>query len=450
MKKLLIVFIGLLIFAGCKKSEYTAAFDDVPEARIRKEVTELGTALSTAPDGWIGNLSTQAGGGYSFYMTFDAATENVKMYADLNDNTATNLGTSTYRILANVGAELIFDTYNYISMLQDPNPSTFGGVRATGFKSDVEFLLDHKTADSAVFIGKKYRQKFKLVKATPQQKAAYTSGNVYSTFINSMKGFFSKNVKTSITLADGTPVEIIVDNSNAIPFGKTIIANAQKGGTTLSATAKYAFTIDQAPILNSGLTIAGVTFVKILVKAPNSFVIVDDKGTEYPIKRDEILVKSIIETRNPTFVIADVITFPGWGNDYINRTITASTAVGQYSNGGVKIRLGEMWLQNFNSTAKTFILKIFTPRIDGVAVGYTINLNYKYDFVNDNTIKFTYVSANATFDANLHDINMLSLLGQRIDADNFKLDYFTDTATGNTYVRFSSIQNPNFVFTASY
>lgn len=448
MKRYLFFIAILSVMMGCKKTSYVPVFDKSPQERAADQINLVSTTLTGAPNGWIATLPTQAGGGYGFYITFDNQ-QNVTMYGDMTSTSAGTVGKSNYRVKQDIGTDLVFDTYNYISMLDDPN-GTLGGTSKVGYSSDIEFIFDRISGDSIIFTGKKYRQPFKLVKATAAQQAAYTTGSTYPALIASMKGFFSKNVNTYITLADGTRVDLALDHSNTIPSGKSIKANAQQAGVTMAASAKYAVTIDQLPILNNGLTIAGITFVKILMKAPNSFVIVDSKGTEYPIQRVEVLVKTIIETKNPVFTIADATTFPGWSSDFSARRAIANTSTSRWSNGG-SLRLERITLQNFNITAKTLLIKVYTARIsDGVVPGYTFDMNYTFNFVDDNTIKFNWVAGVDANGTNFHNTDMPALLGQRLDVDNFKMDYFTDTATGNIYARFTSIQHPDFVFTVTF
>lgn len=449
MKRYLFFIAILSVMMACKKTSYVPVFDKTPQERAADQINLVSTTLTGAPNGWIATLPTQAGGGYGFYFAFDKE-QNVTMYGDLTITSAGTVGKSNYRVKQDIGTELVFDTYNYISILDDPN-GTLGGTPKVGYSSDIEFVFDRISGDSIIFTGKKYRQPFKLVKATAAQQAAYTTGSTYPALIASMKGFFSKNANTFITLSDGTRVDLVLDHSNTIQSGKRIKVNAQKAGVTMSASAKYAVTIDQLPILNSELTIDGITFVKILMKAPNSFVIVDSKGVEYPIQRVEVLVKTVIETKNPLFTIADATTFPGWSSDFSTRRAIANTSTGRWTNAGSTLRLEKVTLQNFNITAKTFLIKVYTAKTsDGTVPSYTFDMNYTFSFIDDNTIKFNWVAGVDANGTNYHNTDMPALLGQRLDVDNFKMDYFTDTVTGNIYGRFTSVQHPDFVFTVSF
>lgn len=278
----------LLAFASCKKSSFESVFDERPEVRMQKSIAEVNTILTTAPNGWIATLPTQAGGGYAFYIAFDAATQSVKMYGDMTDPSSTIVGTSTFRVKANAGAELIFDTYNYISLLDDPNPSSFGGATGSGLKSDVEFIFDHSTADSIIFTGKKYRQPFKLVKATAAQKASYDSG-AYKTSIDRFKNFFATTKNPYIDVISGSATVkagMSVNVTNNLTIGKRISFTGvlADNKTVLSGNAKFAFKLDGVDILGAGLMFNGVNFVKLAWKDATTLAFYDSTGKEYIIK----------------------------------------------------------------------------------------------------------------------------------------------------------------------
>ncbi len=114
-----LTIIGLLF--GCKKTEYVAKFDEDPQVRIQKEIQEIKTSLTGSTNGWIGVMPTLTGGGYGFYITF-ANDESLMMQADLDTNKALTANQSRYRIKQDMGVNLLFDTYNYISLLNDPAP----------------------------------------------------------------------------------------------------------------------------------------------------------------------------------------------------------------------------------------------------------------------------------------------------------------------------------------
>jgi hypothetical protein len=294
MKKLFILFAAIVALSGCKKSDIEV-FDQKPEERLSASNAEVKTALLGSPNGWIATLPTFAGGGYGFYMSF-AADETVKMYSDLgtaNSPSTTVLNyitpmTSTYRIKAVLGTELIFDTFNYTSYLVDPTPAVFGGVASSGYKSDIEFVYLRSKADSIFFTGKKYGQPMVMVKATAAQKAAYEAGE-YKTAIDKFKAFFVTNRFPYIEIGSGASAlktGLTFDFSNVIATGKRIsLTGLLADGSVASATSKFGLTIDGAGI-PGGLVYQNINFVKIAWKDATTLAMYDSAGKEYIIKNN--------------------------------------------------------------------------------------------------------------------------------------------------------------------
>ncbi len=291
MKRILYLFMICLAMASCKKDSFVSDFDQKPEERMAESIASVTNTLTSAPNGWIATLPTNAGGAYGFYMAFDE-NQNVTMYADLNDNTAKTLGKSTFRVKSVLGTELIFDTYNYISMLADPNNSVFGGAGNTGFKSDVEFTYVRSTPDSIFFIGKAYRQTLAMVKATVAQKAAYTAEGL-KTSSDKLKSFFATTQNPYIEVGTGSSMVkagLSVNFTNVLASGKrtTLTGILADGKTVVSATNKIALTTDGISMTSGGLVFQGVTLVKVAWKDANTLAMYDTTGKEYIIKSSPI------------------------------------------------------------------------------------------------------------------------------------------------------------------
>lgn len=449
MKKLLFLYICLLSLAGCKKSDFESNFEQSPETRYQEELFKVNTALTGAGNGWVVNLATQAGGGYAFYMTFDGTKQEVKMYGDLNDNTATRIATSTYRVKADVGATLIFDTYNYINWLQDPNPAAFGGDRATGFKSDVEFTFDHSTADSLIMIGKKYKQKLSMVKATAAQKAIYEAGG-YKAAIDKLKGFFLFKFPYVELTVDGkiTKVALSVNTTNTVASGKRIyFLNVGDDGTANFTGQKYSITTDQINILNDGLVYKGVRFVKFALKDATTLVLFDAAGKEYAIKYDTAPIYPLYKFFGKLYnglSLANATTYPGWGADYVTRRATAANEMLVVNK--FKLILSEI-KYIFNFTTKTVVVSVSQPQQSNPTRELIANMTYSFTESDAGVFKFTYQTA----DGNGADIypNLAALLAQRLNVDDFTIDYFVHPITGEVLGQFKSVQNPTFTFSGS-
>lgn len=287
MKKIVYIFITFLIVSGCKKSSFVADFDQSPEERMSASIALVNTTLTSATNGWNATLSTSAGGGFGFYMSFDDQ-QNVSMYADLTDDASIKSINSTYRVKTGLGADLIFDTYNYISMLADPTSTVFGGTQPTGFKSDVEFTYVRSSADSIVFIGKQYRQLLKMVKATADQKAVYTAGG-YKTAINKVKNYFTAVKYPYIEVTSGASllkVGFSLNGTSTLGSGKraTLTGLLEDGVTPASGTGKFAFTLNGADFVGSPFVYQGITFVRLAWKDVSTLALYDVAGKEYVLK----------------------------------------------------------------------------------------------------------------------------------------------------------------------
>lgn len=443
MKRLLIFIALLSILVSCKKTSYVAKFDKTPQERAADQISLVSTTLTGATNGWIATLPTRAGGGYAFYLTFDNQ-QNVTMYGDLNDASATTFAKSYYRVKQDIGTDLVFDSYSYLAMLNDPNGAVLGGQDKIGYQSDVDFTYDHVTADSIIFIGKKYRQPFKLVKATAAQKALFDA-NGYKAAIDKFKAFFTETkypyiemVTAGVTIKVGVNVNL----TNNLSTGKraSFTGVLSDGKTIGVGNEKIALTLDGASILNAGLTYADVKFVKFSWKDATTLAVYDNTGKEYIIKSSANSVTPLhllIGTSYGTVTLPNATTYPGWGADYVARRATSTTAM---LNGGYALRLEQMAF-SFNNVTKKMTLRVNMPQNSTQYVG---TINYTYTKTDAGVYKFNYVDAdgNGALCVNF----MAPLLGQRLHVDTFTVDYLVNPTTGALMAQFTSIQNPTFSF----
>ncbi|MNI31112.1 hypothetical protein D3C73_849850 [compost metagenome] len=436
----------LSVMMSCKKTSYVAVFDKTPQERVADKINLVSTTLTGAPNGWIATLPTFAGGGYSFYFNFDNQ-QNVTMYADLNDQSATTVAKSNYRVKQDIGIELVFDTYNYISMLDDPNAAIFGGASKIGFSSDIEFTYDRSTADSIVFIGKKYRQPFKLVKATAQQKAAYESAGL-KTGIDKFKNFFLTNQFPYIEVTSGSAVlkvAISPNITNALTTGKRIdLTGVLADGTTvISKNQKFSLNLNGADVLNEGLVWQGITFVRLAWKDVTTLALYDTAGKEYIVKNNAQPILNI-----------NLL----WGTKYnalrgayktINPGTTAKGAaiLNYYYNNltpafvGFSFNYGHITL-SWNRVNQRFLFDgRCTQTGPSETAGWVTNITYNYTVNPDGSYKFTVLSpASGGYVA-----NVMTELDKFLKNNDVLFDYYSDN--GVVYGKMSSVQDPTIVMT---
>lgn len=171
----LYIFLTALCFAACKKEDDNV-FKQSPDERINKVLSTYSAALTSAEYGWKGLVYPSAISTvpFSFYFKFDTANR-VQMYADWDSSTLSVMQESSYRLKALQQPCLLFDTYNYIHILCDPDAGINGGYYGGGLLSDFEFILDSMSSDGDTIklTGRLHGSKAVLVKATSKEAQDY-------------------------------------------------------------------------------------------------------------------------------------------------------------------------------------------------------------------------------------------------------------------------------------
>lgn len=280
------------LFIACKKQGVESVFDKLPEERMAERNQELRSRLVENPQGWKAFLRTSANGGaYGFYMKFNSD-ETVTMYSDWNNNSAVTGKNSTYSIRYIMNTSLIFDTYNYLTIMQDPQRSVNGGTQPNGLQSDIEFEYLRSTTDTVILRGKKYKNFLYLLKATANEASAYNNGD-YLTTINQFKNYFLTHSNNYVSLNYGgatIKMGIVFDYNLKTVEVQGKLAEGKFG----SDKQGFAFSIDGGFFINS-LAFADKKFVAIKFKSTNSLVLIDDSGNEYPIVQNPVPLTELYE-----------------------------------------------------------------------------------------------------------------------------------------------------------
>ncbi len=246
---------GLLY--GCDNSE-ESVFEETADERINKAMATYQSVLEGAPDGWNALVYPETGGVYSFFIRFDNANR-VVMYSDFNDKIASAAKESSYRLKAMQTPALIFDTYSYLHILSDPDPSVNDGITGEGLRSDFEFSIysDSVTTDRIALVGRRYNSRMVLTRATAAQKTAYESGALAKNLnFHKITGLHSYFKRASI---NGTQYEIVYN-----PLQRTITFSWVNGsGNLVSFTSLYYYTADGlqlvSPLANGSQTISSLS-----------------------------------------------------------------------------------------------------------------------------------------------------------------------------------------------
>lgn len=444
MKKLMLIFASLLILVGCKKSSFEAKFDDSPDVRMGKAIAEVKNILSTAPNGWVATTPTGDGGGYGFFMTFDA-TENVTMFADMNDVTSANSIASYYRIKQDAGVDLVFDTYCYLTWLNDPTPSTFGGNLKTGFKSDVDFIYQRSTTDSIIFLGKRYRQQLTLVKATAAQKASYMAGEL-KTAIDKLKNYLTANKNPYIEIVSGSAtlkLGVTPNLTNTVATGKRLDLTGvlTDGNTVASSGQKIALNLNGADILNGGLVWQGITFVSIRWKDATTLAMYDRTGKEYIIKNSATPLVPLYQLWGSKYNGL----YSGYKTIYPGTSTSGAVILNYFHNGLVpptqpySFNYGDITFA-WNTGGKRLTVNGFSSQ-NGGSSGWTTVTVYNYTVDASGVFKFTSNSAASGG----YVAVPLSKLDTFLLQNRVTFDYYVDGA--NVYAKMTSVEDPSIVMT---
>jgi len=317
MKRFIYALVAaVMLFAACDRSNDVELIIGNPDERISDTLNYVKSTLVGAPYGWKAYLTTEHSGGYGFYMEF-SNDDRVRMVADLNDATASEIKESTYRVRQIMAANLVFDTYNYITMLQDPGPGTYGGAAGVGLGSDVEFEYKRTSGDTLFFAGRKFGKPLVLVKAINEEQEAYMNGGLVSS-INSVHEFFDPNV-TVVTL-DDIGAELTINSA-----AKVLSIMAMIGGQFQSVEIPYYYKLNQEMGLIGEVEFNGKKFVSI-VNDNGSYRLVSQVGDEYAISKSEEYIlpprfkigTAITQMIQPgPFQFNDVLPMETWSPSYI-------------------------------------------------------------------------------------------------------------------------------------
>ena len=412
MKQLLYILSAAMLFTACKKDN-AKIYEETPEERMSARINELNTALTGSENGWKAFLATSGSGGYGFYMDFKPS-QSILMVGDLNDEAATKTNTSTFRIKWVMNATLIFDTYNYITMLQDPVPSVYGGVAGSGLKSDVEFEYMRMNGDTIFMKGFKYKNDLVLVKANATQKSRYLS-SAFKANIDAVTSFFVNKLNNSLNIKGLTnPVEFILDKSSKTAKFQYL----DNDGNVAQITAKYSYE-DDGVVFDDGFTVGGVTFVRGKIEN-GEFVLYAADGTKYTLKQNTlpILPMPLMFAYNGTYKEL-----------YIGSSLPAGVTSGfNTAYNACVSKFAAM------SPTRTLVDVRFVLTNSTTATVITRNNNGTTTFIANAVYNYTYNNGIITLSNPTYDGNWTARVTQLIDIQNyftnggpFKVDYVLST-----------------------
>lgn len=277
MKNIIIILLVAIFATSCKREDIPYIFGASPEERVAAVLSELQTALLSSPYGWKAALNTSVGGGYGFYVDFNED-QTLTMLSDFSTATSGTLKASTYRTTWTMNATLMFDTYNYITLLQDPTPSVNGGTAGNGLRSDVEFELRKIGKDTILLQGLRYKNVFTLVKLTQNEQASYLN-NGLTTSISDIMTYFATHANNYVNIEGiENKVEFVTTSTKGVVF--QYVGN---DGEVASATGKFNYELGGINF-NEPIEINSVIFVRGVLE-DGDFYLVTDRGQKHRLQQ---------------------------------------------------------------------------------------------------------------------------------------------------------------------
>lgn len=187
--KLIYACLILFLLASCQK-EYTPMLAS-PDKRIVDSLNRYKALITQDNDAWKLNFVTGNGQLYNFLFKF--GTDNrVQMLSDISEHSAANYEESGYRLEALLRPSLIFDTYSYLHILSDPDPSVNNGTRGVGSKADFSFSLLSQKMDTIFLYGNYNKNKVSLVRLK-QAEAQEIQDGAWLTSMRNFKTFYANS-----------------------------------------------------------------------------------------------------------------------------------------------------------------------------------------------------------------------------------------------------------------
>ncbi|SHL89047.1 protein of unknown function [Chitinophaga jiangningensis] len=307
IKKLaLYIVLSGMALSGCNKTD--DPFMDDPDTRLMARLAENEQLLTSAEFGWKATIYPKGGKGFSYYFKF-GKDNSVEMLSDFDAVTATELKSSTYRLKALQWPTLIFDTYNYIHLPNDPAPGVSGGTAGAGLQSDFQFAMDKMVGDTFFLKGVDRQNVMTMVRLTSAEQKEILAGKMAGSMVNMFSYALAVRYPT-VTFKDGKLMDLALN-----PATRRIRIGYMLDETNVfSKTRGYAYTY-RGIILDSAVVYNGFV-VKELIW--------DEAKLTYAIKSGETTLYAAGGVI-PAVPLAPVF---GVGKDYTSIDYTPATLKG--------------------------------------------------------------------------------------------------------------------------
>ncbi|MBV7528593.1 DUF4302 domain-containing protein [Chitinophaga sp. sic0106] len=273
IKKLaLYTILSALAFSACKKSD--DPFMEDPDKRLIARLAENEQLLTSAEFGWKATIYPIGGKGFSYYFKF-GKDNSVEMMGDFDATTATTPKSSTYRLKALQWPTLIFDTYNYIHLPNDPAPGVSGGTAGAGLQSDFQFVMDKMVGDTFFLVGIDRSNLMTMVRLTSAEQKEILAGKVAESMSN-VNAYAAAVRFPTITFKDGK----LMDLSIAPATRRVRIGYMLDETNVFSKTRAFAYT-SKGIILDEAVSYNGFDIRELIWDAEKKNYYVKSGETTY-------------------------------------------------------------------------------------------------------------------------------------------------------------------------
>lgn len=430
--RIVILLLSLVMLSACRK-ETEVVLDD-PDARLTAALKTFQETLVSSPHGWKGTIYPSLRGAYSFYLKF-GADNTVTMVGDINATTGKTLRQSTYRLKALQQPTLIFDTYNYLHLLDDPNPEVMGGTRNAGLGSDIEFAFV-SSGDTLKVQGIGNKTPFTLVKANEAEAAQYTAGGL-ETRIKANDDYMKATPYPYLEFVPGQKIQFDLSGKN---LGLAYVDN----GNVVSTSSYYAFTLNGL-YLKAPVKVGNFEFREVLWDEAGKLYYVVVNNTRYNVQSSPTPIIPLHfrfgKGKDFSLITVNPATLTGLSADFM--TVYNTAKAGLAAVGGAGRVLDYISITFSDTEDMTF--RVYYRNAAGSNFIATWMYKIAFDATARDQVKFTYVSRDNN--ANVVGSGLVALTNY-LEQNEFRLDWFSNQTPGSTALLggFYKAADPNSFF----
>lgn len=327
----------------------------------------------------------------------------------MNQTSSTQWQSATYRVIWAMNASLVFDTFSYLTYLQEPS-SSYGGTAPHGYRSDVEFEYIRSSEDSVFFKGKKYQHELLFTKISSSEKQSLDNGNLKSK-IDQVTAYFANNLNSYFQI-EGSDIKYAISLDR---IGRQMILNWMENDKVESIITSFAYSLEGIDIFKP-IDVKGNILSKILIN--NSNAEVKSNSSSFVIKNNPtpILPITSLFGSNAAFN-AIVITGPNMPVGITSQFNTLwQGQLNLYANNNVTM-VSCIFKLNNSSTASLLV------RFNSGGTVYLAQSDYNYTLI-DGILK---LSAPISTNGNYNNGWVTANIKNYFSGGEFKIDYAVST-----------------------